>query len=223
MTIVSVSHGFIFVHVPKTAGTSLKRYLRPFEREGDVHIEVAREAVRANFALRKHCSVAEIRQQLGEERFASLFKFSAVRNPFDRTLSTFLFLKFNFRDWDSSEQMDAFDSLESFVSSDLFGRSGPGRIFLPQSSWLTDAAGKLTTDAIIKMESLESDMAVVLKTLGLNRPSRAIPERNQSKANRAPFGAELSKGAVVDAIRQRYANDFEMFNYQMSPDRSLMV
>jgi hypothetical protein len=223
MTIVSVSHGFIFVHVPKTAGTSLKRYLRPFEREGDVHIEVAREAVRANFALRKHCSVAEIRKQLGEERFSSMFKFSAVRNPFDRALSTFLFLKFNFRDWDSSEQMDTFETFESFATSELIGRSGPGRIFLPQSSWLTDNDGKLATDALIRMESLDADMSLILKRLGLNRPLKMIPERNQSKSNRPTFGAELSKGAVVDAIRERYAEDFEAFDYPLSPDSSLMT
>jgi len=221
MTIVNFSHKFIYVHIPKTAGTSLKEYFRAFEQEGDIHIQRQADADRAvassHILLGKHSRAVQIRQAIGDDRFNSYFKFSLVRNPFDRTVSTFLFLKHSFRNWSNSAVMDKFESLEPFVRSALFRRAGPSGIFEPQARWLLDSNGELTTDYVGRLESLESDVESILKALGLPMTSAAVPQQNRSHGVRTQLMSELSLGTVVDAIRLRYARDFELFNYSLEP------
>jgi hypothetical protein len=227
MTIVNFSHKFIYVHIPKTAGTSLKEYFRAFEQAGDIHIQRQADAERAaansHILLGKHSRAVQICQAIGEERFDSFFKFSLVRNPFDRTVSTFLFLKHNFRNWSNSAAMDKFESLEAFVRSGLFRRAGPSGIFEPQARWLLKPNGELSTDYVGRLETLESDVMNVLKALGLPMTGAPVPQQNRSHGIRSPLVSELSLGAVVDAIRLRYAVDFELFNYGLEPDDALAI
>jgi hypothetical protein len=226
MTIVSLSHKFIFVHIPKTAGTALKEYLFAYANDDDIYIRSQRDAARStsrwHFALLKHSNIMQIRETIGDRRFSAFFKFSIVRNPFERTVSTFLFLKHNFRNWKNSAAMDQFDSLQDFVNSPLFRRPGPGRIFEPQKCWLTDAQGVLCVDYVARMESLTSDIAIILKQLGLPAPETPIPQQNRSKGYRLSLISELSSGAVIDSIRSRYAKDFELFKYATEPSDALV-
>ena len=227
MTIVNFSHKFIYVHIPKTAGTSLKEYFRAFEQEGDIHIQRQADTERASatfhILLGKHSRAAQIRRAIGDDRFNSSFKFSLVRNPFDRTVSTFLFLKHNFRDWSNSEAMDKFESLEAFVRSGLFRRAGPSGIFEPQSRWLLDSSGALSVDYVGRLETLEPDVMNILKAIGLPMTGSPVPQQNQSLGIRTSLLSELSLGTVVDAIRSRYASDFKLFNYALEPDDALAI
>src|SRR5437016_1998357 len=116
MTIINKTYGFIFVHVPKTGGTSVKEYFRAYGGADDLHIGGPADAERvrafSELDLKKHSPVVQIRRAMGRAEFDRYFKFCVVRNPFIRTLSLFRFLKFNFRSWPRSSMMDEINTIE---------------------------------------------------------------------------------------------------------------
>lgn len=102
--LVSHRHKFIFTKTFKTAGTSIEHYFEPYclpqgmRASGDEEI-VSKEGVvgkRGAFGKQHqwyaHMPAAKIKDQLNEEKWASYFKFSVVRNPFDKMVSAYFFL-----------------------------------------------------------------------------------------------------------------------------------
>jgi hypothetical protein len=66
----------IFVHIARTGGTSIEAALA-----GQDWWHISPHT--------KHLSARQLRSQVGEEKWANYFKFSLVRNPWDRVVSMF--------------------------------------------------------------------------------------------------------------------------------------
>jgi len=221
MTIVNTTYGFIFIHIPKTGGTSVKEHLRDYCREGDVHINLRSGAEPSRsvgrFRVRKHSTARVVCKVVGRAEYDRLFKFCVVRNPFIRTLSLFRFLKFNFRSWQRSEVMDELHTLEEFVTTPLFASAGPGGIISPQVHWLTGESGENGMDYIARVERIEQDLSEIKARLGLPPSPKPLLRRNASKGDAENFIAGLMSDKVVDAVRTRYASDFSMLGYSTDP------
>lgn len=223
VTIVCNSHKFIFIHIPKTAGTSVKTALSPLLAPGDIQIGVSVNPKPTQHSadprwrgLRKHSPASEVKEIVGSESFEQYHKFSVVRNPFTRTRSIFTFLKYNFRGFPKAEVMDDFSTLEEFLKSDFFARLGPSRMFEPQVNWLRNSEGQICIEHIARVETLNHDIAVFLDLVGEGQPlpSLTIGRKNVSRSGKAEY--EIS-GAAADLIRKRYEIDFATFGYSREP------
>jgi hypothetical protein len=225
MTIINSSYRFIFIHIPKTGGTSVKEHLRQYCRDGDVHIDRPADAERLGtpdgIQLKKHSSAPQVRKALGRTEFDAFFKFCVVRNPFIRTISLFRFLKFNFRSWPRAELMESINTLEEFVASSVFRSSGPGGIASPQVHWLTDKSGTSCVDFIARVERIEEDFSEIISRLALPASRKPLLRRNASKGDVDKLAAELASGSVVDVIRSRYASDFRFLGYSTEPGEAV--
>jgi hypothetical protein len=221
MTIINRSYGFIFIHIPKTGGTSVKEHLRQYREDTDVHVDRPADADPLGspngVALKKHSSAVQVRKALGRPEYDNFFKFCVVRNPFVRTMSLFRFLKFNFRSWPRADLMEDINTLEEFVASPLFRTSGPGGIVSPQVHWLTDKSGVSCVDFIARVESIEEDFSAIKSRLALPPSPKPLLRRNASKGDAEKLAAELMSGSVVDVIRSRYASDFRVLEYSTDP------
>jgi hypothetical protein len=224
MTIVNSTYNFIFVHVPKTAGTSVKVYLNQFAREGDVHITENHQKIEkeGKILFHKHSTIRDVLQAVGPQKFRASFRFSIVRNPFARAVSTYRFLKFNFRTWPKVAVMDGFDNFSDFVISDFFRSAGPGGIFRPQTHWLTGAGSRLAVSFVGRTETLEADMAVVRGILGLPDSVHQVTRINESGGEVADIQTELKSGRAIDTIRQRYGADFRLLGYPVDPEAAIL-
>jgi len=224
MTIVNRTHRFIFIHIPKTGGTSVKEHLRHYLKEADAHIDRPVDAARLGTpnggVLKKHSSATEVCKALGRAEFDSFFKFCVVRNPFIRTISLFRFLKFNFRSWPRADLMENINTLEEFVSSPIFSSTGPGGIVSPQLHWLTDQSGASCVDFIARVERIEEDFSKIKTRLALPPSGKPLLRRNVSKGDPDELAAELTSGSIVDVIRNRYACDFSSFGYSTEPSEA---
>ncbi|WP_343079636.1 sulfotransferase family 2 domain-containing protein [Ostreiculturibacter nitratireducens] len=96
--IISHSKKFIFVHIPKTGGSSVEEALAPTLSWSDLILgttplgEAMNEAFRERYGLSDHSSVEEIVAICGRELFHDYFSFSLVRHPVDRAVSFYNFL-----------------------------------------------------------------------------------------------------------------------------------
>src|SRR6056297_512778 len=123
---ISQKHKVIFVHIPKTAGSSICDWLdieqspQNLFRNGYLENE--------SFAL-QHLPISEIKTRIQSKQWQNYFKFTVVRNPIDRLISTFKWRKGIFPRWKNSTFPEFVDNLyriflengwDKFSESDIF-------------------------------------------------------------------------------------------------------
>jgi hypothetical protein len=178
----------IFVHIPKTAGESVERiYLgKPLNRDGDAY-KGTRE---------KHFSIAEIKAS-DPIAFRDYFKFSIVRNPWDRFISFVLYRRRR-RGFD--------DPLPAQIRRDL-----PHRWFHRKAaSRMLYIDGSLAVDHVVRFERLADDMKAVWNALGMENIE--LPKGNVSPG-RKPYW-EYYDYYAMEFIRQAQRRDIELFDYR---------
>ncbi len=229
--IINNSHQFIFVHIPKAAGTSVTTVLSQFTNYCDLEIggttfgEKIQSAYRERFGIGKHSPAARIKRVTGDVTWSKMFSFSFVRNPFSRCLSTYHFLK----KWESpnqkfTEQIRAFTSFDDYVLSDIWDESsGPDDIFRPQCHWLRDEnpSGQLIVDFVGKVEQIDADLLHCLNVIGVRKAATAfsmMPKLNTSEPHSLD---SLQNKDVVEKIVKKYKVDFEAFSYPVEIQPSI--
>jgi hypothetical protein len=100
--ILSRGRRFIFVHIPKTGGTALALALEARARADDILIGDTPKArarrgriagVKAAGRLWKHSTLADIAGLASDDEVASFFTVTLVRNPWDRMVSYYHWLR----------------------------------------------------------------------------------------------------------------------------------
>lgn len=219
MTIINNLHGFIFIHVPKAAGTtvtnSLSRYTTYKDLEiGGTHFgEQIQPAYKKRFGISKHSPASDIRKVIGKEAWSSMFTFSIVRNPYDRAISTYKFLK----KWEGTPEalqktLNKFNDINDYICSDIWEESdGPDCIFRPQTFWLTDVADreKVMVDFVGRVESLNQDLSYIMSKIeGKEILPKQSPKLNQS------LGDYKLNDVSIEKINITYARDFKFWGYE---------
>jgi hypothetical protein len=217
--ILSTAHSFIFVHVPKTAGTAMTAALDPYAVTGTrtplrrvLRWLPLREAPdRAYF--RKHETAAAMRAKLGPAVYDGFFRFTVVRNPFDHAVSHYEYLK-EFRNPKKAAEFAAM----SFADY-LHWRTKARGLFVPsfsvlpdQAHWLVDGAGKLLVNRVMRFETLAADFAAVLQEIGLSGVKMQVINPTRAKVKGRSLASYYDPG-TLDAVRALYARDFDLFGY----------
>lgn len=183
----------IFVHIPKTAGISVCQAL--FGCLGGGHL-----------------SARTYQVIFGSDRYDSYFKFAFVRNPWDRLISAYIFLKkggLNRQDeiW-AREYLDKFHDFKDFVKNGLTPISMYKKLhFIPQWEYVIDKNNKIGIDFIGKFETLENDFNLVTEKLGI---STNLPRTNTStKGDYRSYYDDAS----AEIVAKLYSRDIELFGY----------
>lgn len=220
MAIINHTHNFVFVHVPKAAGTSVTNLLSEFTSYCDLEIggtsfgEEIQNPYFRRFGLKKHSPAGDIRSVIGDQRWGSFYKFSVVRNPYDRAVSIFNFL----RSWEGcpreiQQEILSFTTFDEFVLSGMWDKSdGPDQMFRPQAFWLTDPdeRDRLIVDDFFKLESLQDYLSVIGKKSNIDLSGRVIPEVNKSRKDATVENMSLIS---IAEINRKYHRDFFLFGY----------
>ncbi len=217
MCIINTTHGFVFVHIPKTAGTSVCQALArhcgvlDVELGGTAFGEAIQTPYLRRHGLRKHSTALEIREGIGAQRWANMSSFAVLRDPVERLASAYRFLK----DWNSPlnsvrEQMLGLPSFADFVASGLWERSdGLDQMFKPQASWVLGEDGKPLVQHLVPIAQLKPGL---LKALNAADPGvdwqatiNSLGHLNASKAE--PYDLEPS---LLERLNRRYEADYRL-------------
>ena len=177
----------IFIHIPKTAGTSMKYSL------GFNLMDKSQK-------IRNHYSAREIIDLIGLEKWESAFKFTFVRNPWDRLYS---FYSFRLRKGRIKEEIYK-DSFSKWVISELVERDPKSKKrfnLVPQTDWLKDHQNNIKIDFIGRFENLMEDFKTLGKLISLDTH---LPHMNQSKRLRCyeqEYNAELEE--IVTGLKNK--------------------
>lgn len=206
--IINHTYKFIFVHVPKNAGTSVTQALSKLSTWRDLEIggtqlgEAMAPQFNKRFGLRKHSPATQIRKVVGDDIWASYYKFGFVRDPISRVHSIWSFLR-KWRDWPRSQIMNEFASIDEFVRSEFFRNGGPDEILKPQVHFL-DAE----LDFLGLCSRTEYDFSKILESLSIPQPKRpSLGTLNDSNSKPVPLAHDSMR-----ILRDYWAADFELMD-----------
>jgi hypothetical protein len=222
--IINNSHGFVFVHIPKNAGTSIARYYSQLSGINDVEIGGTDmgEALLPIFVERhrvgKHAPYRKIRGLLESNPLPrSYFSFAFTRNPYERTLSTFLFLKQWLPGSHAERAKSAFEEIldvNDMIHSSFWQESDIDNMFKPQVFWVTDERQEsLIVDFCGRVENLREDISRLNKKLNVNLPEFEI-RLNITERGSAVSGYNRDS---IEIMKERYKSDFDFFSYDLQP------
>lgn len=208
--LISHRHRFAFIHVPKTAGSSVAFALWPHADHVDdywmnrgltlVGIHVNHYAPYRRKKFRTHTSAAILQRQLPADVFADLFKFAFVRNPWDLLVSSYHYLL----EHQGHHRGRSARRLRSFAD---YAAYEIGRGKMSQSAMLAGDDGRLLVDFVGRFESLASDFAFVCRRIGVDGSlGRANTTRHRDYRN-------FYDDRLAEAVGRFFAADAERFGY----------
>lgn len=214
--IISRGRSYIFVHIPKTGGTALTLALEERAMRDDIMIGDTPKAlkrrrklggVQSRGRLWKHSTLADIDGLITAEEIADMLCFTLVRNPWDRMVSYFHWLR---------EQSFGHPAVQLAQGVDFSGflRHPHTQAAIranPYSAYMRDATGAEQAALYIRLEHFDKDSASLWAHLGFrldlpiaNRSARARDYRRYySDADRRLVGMLCAE----DVARFGYAFD----------------
>jgi hypothetical protein len=197
---ISLQKRFLFVHIPKTAGNSIQSVLRRYSEDQLVALRKEQDGVERfglrnpTYKLKKHSMLSEYHKAMGDEQFRNLYKFTCVRNPWDRMVSYYFTPTQNPETWNKKKFREIFSKTVS-VQDYLRLDDGEDDPFA-------------NVDYIMRFESLADDFRAVCTAIDISPPM--LPQYNRS--NREHY-SKYYDDELRELVRSRFAAEIERFGY----------
>lgn len=211
-----LSHGrrYIFIHIPKTGGTSLALALEARAMKDDMMLGDTPKArkrrrrlsgVSTSGRLWKHATLADLDGLVSLAELDGLFAFTLVRNPWDRVVSYYHWLQ----DQSFDHPAVALAQSLAFEPFTLHPQIRASLKATPARHYMTDTDGRERAQLYIRLEHFKTDAAPLWDHLGF---ALELPHENKSERARDYSGyySPKSRQAIADAC----AEDIARFNYR---------
>ena len=179
---------FIFIHINKTAGTSIGRAI--------------------GLPLKDHLTAKEVIARIGRHQWNGAYKFTMVRNPWDKAVSLYEYRRKKDRTNITSHGI----SFSDWVKMTYGLQKNPSyynvKSFQPQVDWLKDNDGNISMDFIGKFETINEDFDQIKNAIGLET---SLPCLNAGK--RIGYQSYYDD-ETRDIVARWFHEDIEVFDYE---------
>ena len=217
--LISHSHQFIFFHVAKTAGLSLRNALLPYAEEPTKFKIKRPPQVKAGQlnpfyavweALLIHAKASDAQRELPAAIFERYYKFAFVRNPWDWQVSMYHFI-LNEPTHVKHALVKSLGTFERYldwvVETPNPYAKGATKF---QKDVITDPDGRLLVDFVGRYETLAQDFAQVCRMLQL---TAQLPHINRTRHH--DYRAYYTE-RTRQLVAHHFAADIALFGYLFS-------
>lgn len=208
--IISTNPKFIFLHIPKTAGTSMEEALydyHDFDYTDDPHIELA-----------------HYYDYMNKDEFNSFYKFTTIRNPFNLLYSTWGYYvrdnnyNIEFNEWIKWRHEGSISDMESKVPDP---RDGNFRLLFfinryPQTFWCVNRHGEFIIDRFLSFENIDNDLNELTNHIGLN--DILLPRTNVNRLDQKRY-IEYYNQESIEIVKKQFKIDLDLFGYSEKQDK----
>lgn len=202
-----ISHrkNFIFIHIPKTGGSSISKKIRKYGiyYQGKLY----------NISIyNKHVTAFYLYKTLGPEQFNKYYKFTIVRNPFNWLISNYEFNRGLHLPFVKNTRYTVAGTVPDWAKSMTFTYWIKWWLdtFNPSQTYMIESNNnKIIVDKVYKFEELFSAyIDICMKT-------KIFPGRlphNKRTISKKPLNVYYNN-ALIDIVQENFKNDFLNFNY----------
>jgi hypothetical protein len=220
--LLSNRHQFLFVHIAKTGGSSIRAVLGRLAW-GDAlqlptlvchrlsHFTGHRIATK----LPRHAAAVAAQEMLVPSHFDSLFKFAFVRNPWDRMVSAFHHFERENEAVLKDQHISSFHDFAKWIVEDSHTYRGRKQVFVAairraQVEHLIDLKGARIVDFVGRYENLAEDFRVVCGRIGT--PLQDLPHKR--KSHRKNDFRQHYDDTTAELVGSCYQADADSFDYR---------
>lgn len=210
---ISISRNWLFIHIPRTGGNSVQSVLARYSEDKLTctvfQDGIDRFGVQGRYTGNKHFCLQEYADAVPPDIFSKLFKFTVVRNPWARAISSFFMpLKWISAGrqprWSAEEFRRGIEHLSSMASM-LRVNGIPERL-----------------DMLLRFETLETDFAALAARLGIETGA-FLPHRNKGYCPENWRHYYFRSPDLVDLVAERFVEDTQMFGYDVASVRRVVI
>jgi len=215
--LLSNKYNFLFVHIAKTGGTSVRAALNKLRWRDPYYpmmylchrfSHLTGHKIGTKFP--RHSKIIAAKEMLPAEHFDQLFKFSFVRNPWDLQVSSFHHIR-----RERPQVMQSIDDFNEFMRW-KFNPERPYQYHIEtslqlQSDYLVDLHGNKLVDFLGRTENLQDDFEHVCNTIGI-KPFE-LPQKRVAKDRKKDFRSYYADD-TAEMVANHFARDVEMLGYQ---------
>ena len=183
----------IFLHIPKTGGTAIKRLLNIR------NLDDPNPAIRPSL---QHLTCTLLRQKMGNDKYDQFYKFTFIRNPWARMVSEYFWRK----GMQNRQSLGTFGEFvahaHKLVSEKCYYEHKFGDHFIPQTDYTLDV------DDVFRFEQYGHGVQAVAEKLGLN-PVVISSKKAKPSDKYWEFYDNKSRATIHDL----YRTEIEEFDY----------
>jgi len=207
--IISTNPRFIFLHIPKTAGTSMEEALYDYHNY--------------DYADDPHIELTHYYDYMSKDEFNSFYKFTVIRNPFNLLYSTWNYYVTNsnvdieFNEWMKWRYDGSISDMEHRTEDP---RDGNFRLLFfinryPQTFWTVNRHGEFIIDRFLCFENIDKDTKELSDKLGLEEI--LLPKTNVNRPNDNRY-IEYYNEESIEIVKKVFKIDLELFGYSEFQD-----
>lgn len=211
-----ISHGrrYIFVHIPKTGGTSLALALEARAMKDDILIGDTPKAKRRRGRLKdvkttgrrwKHSTLQDVSGLITQAQMQEYFVFTLVRNPWDRLVSYYHWLRAQSFEHPSVGLAKTLD-FSGFLNHPQTQASVLNN---PYGSYVLDVPGQDVCNLFIRLENFRQDILPLESHLGFSLGALSV----QNASDRRKDFRSYYTDADIDLTRDLCSKDINRFGY----------
>ena len=207
----------IFIHIPKTGGTSVEAALGMHGEKRDIGIRpyFNQTIDTAHLYGRdlQHMTAAHLKTKLGDDViYDAYFKFSIVRNPWERLVSTCAWAGQKWAKGDPLRQPEFDDIVRQLYERFEAARSASQTLVLPphlaaQHTFICDSEMRPMVDCVARYENLAEEWPRISKKIGID-----VPLGSRMKSHHQPY-QDYYRENTRKMVAEIYARDTSMYRY----------